>query len=175
MTGSLPPGLPAWTYANLIDLARGSGKQVLFDSSSEPLRQGLRAGPFLVKVNQIEAGELLGQSISDMAGATEAADRLHRFGPTLAVVTLGRAGAIVVSETEKLRLIPPELTPLNSVGSGDAVMAGLACAIRRGYSTEQMGTLAMAAGAANALHGGGRCTAEEIRLLQREVLCVPLP
>jgi tagatose 6-phosphate kinase len=174
ITGSLPPGLPAGTYAKLIDLARGSGKQVLFDSSSEPLRQGVRAAPFLVKVNQIEAGELLGQPISDLTGATDTADRLRRFGPTLAVVTLGQAGAVVVSEREKYRLIPPRLNPLNSVGSGDAVMAGLASGLRRGYSTEQMGTLAMGAGAANALHGGGHCTAEEIRLLQREVLCVPL-
>jgi tagatose 6-phosphate kinase len=175
ITGSLPPGLAAGTYANLIDLARRAGKRVLLDSSSEPLRQGVRAGPFLVKVNQIEAGELSGQSISDITAATEAADRVRRFGTALAVVTLGQSGAVIVSETEKYRLIPPRLTPFNSVGSGDAVMAGLASAIKRGYTTEQMGTLSMAAGAANALHGGGCCTAEEVRLLQIEVRCVPLP
>jgi tagatose 6-phosphate kinase len=175
ITGSLPPGLPTGTYANLINLARGAGRQVLFDSSSEPLRQGVHARPFLVKINQIEAGELVGESVSDVTGAAEAADRVRRFGPTLAVVTLGQAGAVVVSETERYKLIPPKLNPLNTVGSGDAVMAGLASGIRRGYPMEQMGTLAMAAGAANALHGGGRCTAEEISLLKRRVLCVPLP
>ena len=173
ITGSLPPGLPEDTYANLIHLTNRSGKQVLFDSSSGPLRQGVRAGPFLVKLNQTEAGELLGQPIADLTGAAEAAGRLRKLGPPLAVITLGYQGAVVVSEGEKFKLIPPQLNALNSVGSGDAVLAGLASGLRRGYSTKQMGTLAMAAGAANALHGGGRCTAEEINHLQPEVLCEP--
>ena len=169
LTGSLPPGLPEDTYAELISIANRSGKRVLLDASSVALRHGIRAEPFMAKVNQVEAGELLERAVADFEGAAEAVNMMIEMGAGNAMITLGAEGALLAFGGERYRLVPPFVKARNSVGSGDAVMAGIATGIRRGYSAVQLGTLAIAAGAANALHGGGHCTAEEVARLQPQV------
>jgi tagatose 6-phosphate kinase len=171
ITGSLPPGLPQETYADLISHANQAGCRTLFDSSSAALRHGLGAGPFMVKVNHEEAGEALQRAIKDFADAAQAADELIGMGPAHAMITLGARGALLAFEGVKYCLVPPLVQAVNSVGSGDAVMAGLAAGLRRGDRAEEIGALAIAAGAANALHGAGRCAIEEIRSLQPQVIC----
>ncbi len=169
LTGSLPPGLPDDTYAKLISIANRSGKRVLLDASSTALRHAIRAEPFMVKVNQVEAGELLERAVTDFESAAEAVSMMIEMGAGNAMITLGAEGAQLAFGGERCRLVPPVVKARNSVGSGDAVMAGIATGIGRGYSTVQLGTLAVAAGAANALHGGGHCTAEEIDRLRPQV------
>lgn len=171
ITGSLPPCLPVNTYADLIRVANHSGRRVLLDSSSAALHYAIRAQPLVVKVNHAEAGELLDRQVVDFISAAEAADGLIQMGATHAMITMGAQGALLAFAGVKYRLIPPPVQARNSVGSGDAVMAGLATGLRRGYSAAQMGVLAIAAGAANALHGGGHCTVEEISQIQPQVVC----
>ena len=55
ISGSLPPGMPADTYADIIRMANRRGVRVILDTDGEPLRQGLRAKPFMVKPNVHEA------------------------------------------------------------------------------------------------------------------------
>ncbi len=176
ITGSLPPGLPAATYSRLISDAHGYGRRVLLDCTFAALRPALLEKPFLVKINHAEAGELLELSIEDFADALTATHHLLERGATTAMITLGSKGAVLAGgEGVGYKFVPPaDLPARNSVGSGDAAMAGLAAGLRRGYSAEQSGVLAMAAGAANALHGFGRCTAIEISRLQQQVFCTTL-
>ncbi len=173
ITGSLPPGLPADAYAQLIHVANRQSKRVLLDSSSDALREAVSAAPFVVKVNDAEAGELLNENIGDFADAAKATDRLRELGARNALITLGARGAMFDFENVKYRFVPPKVEIQNSVGSGDAVIAGLAAGLRRGLPPQQTGALAVAAGTANALHGMGRCSAGEISEILNEVsFCV---
>lgn len=173
ITGSLPPGLPRDAYALLIHVANGQRKPVLLDSSSEALREAVPAAPFIVKVNDAEAGELLNEKVGDFADAAQATDRLRELGARNALITLGARGAIFNFENVKYRFVPPKVDIQNSVGSGDAVIAGLAAGLRRRLPPQQTGALAVAAGTANALHGMGRCSAGEISEILNEVsFCV---
>ncbi len=54
LAGSLPPGLPVTSYAQLIALARAHGVPVLLDTHGEPLSHGAAARPAIVKVNAAE-------------------------------------------------------------------------------------------------------------------------
>lgn len=162
ITGSLPPGLPVDAYAHLIRSANKQGKSVLLDSSSDALRESLCAAPFIVKINDVEAGELLGKTIERDADVAEATDKLLELGARNALITRGARGSIFNFENIKHRFTPPPIEAKNSVGSGDAALAGLASGLRRKLRPEQAGALAVAAGTANALHGFGRCSAEEI-------------
>ncbi|MBA2340834.1 MAG: 1-phosphofructokinase family hexose kinase [Pyrinomonadaceae bacterium] len=169
ITGSLPRGLPVDAYAHLIRAANKQGKSVLLDSSSDALRASLCAAPFIVKINEAEAGELLGKTVECDADVAEATDKLLELGAQNALITRGAKGAIFNFENVKYRSTPPPIEAENSVGSGDAVLAGLASGLRRKLSPEQAGALAVAAGTANALHGFGRCSAEEIDEVLRKV------
>jgi fructose-1-phosphate kinase PfkB-like protein len=123
----------------------------------------------MVKINHAEAGELLREEVGDLAGASLAARELIRMGAQQAMITLGPKGAVLASDGAVYSLEAPRVRAVNSVGSGDAVLAGLAAGFRRGLHISETATLALAAGAANALHGMGRCTAEEIYGLQPQV------
>jgi tagatose 6-phosphate kinase len=169
ITGSLPPKLSPQVYARLISLAHKMSKPVLLDTSAEPLGQALGARPFLVKVNGAEAGALLRLQINEFVDAARAARLLIESGARHAMITLGAAGAVLNFDGVEYSIRPPRVEARNSVGSGDAVMAGLATALIRGLSLEETARLAVAAGAANSLRGAGRVTAEEVSRLLKEV------
>jgi tagatose 6-phosphate kinase len=169
ITGSLPLNLPQDFYARLIHTAQERGKRVLFDCSLEPLRRGIMARPFLVKINGAEAAALLGTEINGLEEALEAARGLIRLGARHSMVTLGDAGAALNFGGAEHIMKTPCVDARNSVGSGDAVAAGLAAALMRSLEVEAMARMGLAAGAANALRGAGRCSTEEIHRLAQEV------
>jgi len=162
VNGSLPLGVPASLYGRLIEAARAAGKPALLDASGEPLAAGVKARPEVVKINGSEASQWSGLPVRDAASALAAADALVGAGARVAMVTLGAAGAGLSSGAARYWFEPPAIEAVNCVGSGDAALAGLASALRRGDPLDRAGALAVAAGTASALHGAGRCTAEEI-------------
>jgi fructose-1-phosphate kinase PfkB-like protein len=85
------------------------------------------------------------------------------------MITLGSSGAVLNFEGVEYRMKPPSIEARNSVGSGDAVMAGLGAGLMRGLAVEDIARQAVAAGAANALRGAGRCRKEDIHRLAQDV------
>jgi tagatose 6-phosphate kinase len=59
LCGSLPPGVPMDGYAEMVRLAAAAGVPTVLDTSGEPLRLGLAAGPTLAKPNATELATLL--------------------------------------------------------------------------------------------------------------------
>jgi 1-phosphofructokinase family hexose kinase len=155
ITGSLPPDLPADTYAQLIQLAHRGGRRVLLDCAGAPLRHALRERPYLVKINATETGGTNRRGCHDFAAAARAARRLCEMGADSAMVTLGEQGAVFDVAGDQFVLQAPRVAAQNSVGSGDAALAGLAAGLRRGWPPARIAALAVAAGAANA------CTARD--------------
>lgn len=165
LTGSLPPGLPADAYAELVNAARARGVPAFLDCAGPALRRTLEAGPALVKVNHEEAAPLTGEAADDAGSLAQSARLLRSLGAGRAMVTAGASGAAFATEEGVHFYQPPAIEAVNGVGSGDAAMAGLAASFVRGADSAASGALAVAAGAANALHGFGRCTAAEIQSL----------
>jgi tagatose 6-phosphate kinase len=173
ITGSLPPNLHVHTYARLIEAASAAGgKRVLLDCAGAALRLALEARPFLVKINGAEAAELLDAPVvTDFDGAARAARKLRELGAESVMLTLGAQGALFDCGDARYRFTAPSVEAINSVGSGDAALAGLAAGFSRGWTMQETGALAIAAGAANALHGAGACSKEEILELLPRVRC----
>lgn len=171
INGSLSPNLAADTYARLTTQARDAGRRVLLDCAGASLTHALGALPFLVKINAAEAAELSGAPVTDFPSAARAARTLRERGAQNAMITLGAEGAFFDFEGARYRFFAPRVRAVNSVGSGDAALAGLAAALRLGRTAAEAGALAVAAGAANALHGAGGCSAEEIAELRPRVRC----
>ncbi|WP_433614631.1 PfkB family carbohydrate kinase [Dactylosporangium sp. CA-139114] len=73
LSGSLPRGLPADAYAVLIELAHSCNVRTVLDTSGEPLRLGLAAGPDVVKPNADELAALLHASANEHASPEERA------------------------------------------------------------------------------------------------------
>lgn len=142
MSGSLPPGLPPGTYAELGALAVAAGVPVVLDTHGEALRLGAAAGPAIVKPNLSELEALAGQPLSAADGAdaravAQAARSLKAAGAQAVVVTLGEAGLWAGTDDGWWRVVPPATAAANPTGAGDAVAAGLAHGIALGQPWEE--------------------------------------
>lgn len=150
LSGSLPRGFAADTYAALVRDAARRGIPCLVDASGDALHHVLDAQPTLVKPNADEAAMLVGRPVRDLPDAVACARLLHRRGVRQAVVTLGVRGAVGFDGQRAWHAGLVVDRARNTVGSGDCFLAGLAVALRRGEELQAALRLATACGAANA-------------------------
>lgn len=139
-SGSLPPGLDDGLYASAIRRCRMEGALTLLDASGEPLRQGAAAHPFAVKINEFEARELTGKSISGPQDEYTVLQAVHRLSSIpLAAISLGGRGLIAGGEQGAWR-IQVHMNPgevRDTVGCGDALMAGFVKKLAEGKPEEE--------------------------------------
>jgi 1-phosphofructokinase len=144
LSGRLPPGLPATTYATLIKGIKEHGKQVVLDTSQEALHEGVLASPTIIKPNIDELQQLTGQSLTDDVALERAARQLLATGIHMVVISMGEQGAMFVDRTSALRAIPPRVQVKSTVGAGDAMVAGIVASQLQGLSLPECARLATA-------------------------------
>jgi 1-phosphofructokinase len=124
--GSLPPGMDAATFADLLKVCRDRGAYVAVDSSGPGLEAVRKTkGLWLVKPNREELAEIAGREVKDEAGIRAAGETLRKRIDNV-VVTLGADGAYLFSRDGAWRGRPrvEAQTIVKTVGSGDALLAG---------------------------------------------------
>jgi 1-phosphofructokinase len=124
--GSMPTGVDAGTLVRtLVDGAHGRGARVAVDSSGSGLASGLAAGADLLAPN---AGELAAisrlPSSSIEGGVFPAAAALAAAHGTELLVSLGADGALWTDGQAGVHARGPAVTPVNTAGAGDALLAG---------------------------------------------------
>ena len=151
MSGSLVQGANDGLYTELIDIARSCGARVYLDTSGEALVKGIRARPDFIKPNKTELAQLAGRDSFDRQQCLETALKLQEEGIRQVCVTLGEQGAVACIDGVVYRVHPPVVAVINSVGCGDAFVAGMVYADELGLSAEVRLRMAAAAAAANAM------------------------
>ena len=130
LTGSLPPGLPAGSYAELTGIATAAGVPTVLDAEGEPLLRGVAAGPAVVKPNLAELSGAVGRRLTGTgdagrAAVAAAAAELRQAGAQAVVVSLGASGLLAVTSDGVWQAAHPGAVAANPTGAGDAVVAGL--------------------------------------------------
>lgn len=151
ISGSIPKGVPIDIYSTLIKMIKEKGKKVILDTSNQPLKEGIKALPTMIKPNSEEIEMLLGLSISNKTELLESAVNLHKKGIELVVVSLGKDGALLVCDEGIYHGKPPKLEVVNTVGCGDSMVAAFAVGLSRGYSYKECLKYAISISAANAM------------------------
>lgn len=148
LAGSVPPGVDADELVGLLRSRAQAGDRIAVDTHGAALAAIVeRVRPAVLKVNRLEAEELLGTTGD--AAETLAVTLQGSTGGTV-VVTDGSAGAVAVDGSEGWRALPLESAGRFSVGSGDSFFAGLLVALESGARLRNALVDATAAGAANA-------------------------
>ena len=161
-SGSLPPGTPPDVYADLVRSLSDSGTRVAIDTSGPALEAVLAAGPALVKPNRDELAEATGVRLVTIADVVEAACRLRDRGARAVLASLGADGAVLVDDDGALHGQTPVVSPLSSVGAGDAMLAGF---LAGGGAGARALTQGLAWGAAAVLQpGSGMPSPDDIDL-----------
>jgi 1-phosphofructokinase family hexose kinase len=174
LSGSLPSGVPSRFYAQLVTLVQSGGVKVFLDASGEPLKLGCQAGPYLVKPNAAEAGEMTGRQVHSSADALDAAEVFLCQGVELVALSLGADGLLLASAQRAVWARPPRVRVRNPVGAGDALLAGIAWALAHELPLEEMARWGVAAGTAAAVREGIDVgTRAEITTLHEQVRIDP--
>jgi len=128
LSGSLPPGLPANTYAKLINQIKKENPkcQIVLDADGEALELGVKAKPFLVKPNEHELERLFRKKIKTMPEKIKALKQLQSQGIPFVVLSLGSKGSLALLPDKTLYLVhAPHVRVRSTLGAGDALVAGI--------------------------------------------------
>ncbi len=129
-------------------LARDRGATVILDPA--PTRDNaahLLELATIVTPNQHEARDLTGIEVTDLPSAERAAKSLRQRGIDTAIVTLAEQGVWLESATISTHVPSPQVTPVATVGAGDAFNGGLAAGLALGLDLIAAARLGSATGA----------------------------
>lgn len=163
LSGSLPPGAPADWYAQIVRALKPLGCRIAIDTSDAALTAVLDQLPDasfdLVKPNSDELAQLTGgdaaafeaaAAAGDVSSIVGAACRLQARGIANVLVSLGGAGAVLVTADGAWYSPAPETEVRSTVGAGDSTVAGFILAQVRGASAPDCLASAVAHGSAAA-------------------------
>ncbi|MBQ5312074.1 MAG: 1-phosphofructokinase family hexose kinase [Oscillospiraceae bacterium] len=119
LAGSVPGSVPDDIYEDIC--SRLSRKvRLTADASGKLLTNILRVSPWLIKHNQIEAGEICGTVIDSHEDAERCALHLRGMGAVNVIVSMGANGSVLAAEDGRVYHIAAAAgTAVNTVGSGD--------------------------------------------------------
>ena len=154
-SGSLPPGVPSDFYARVARIGKDQGAKVIIDTSGGALSQALQEGVYLIKPNVREFRELAGEDIKEESQIKAEAQRMVKSGRCeVLVISLGAAGALMVSENVARHILPPTVPIVSKVGAGDSMVAGIVLSLARGKPLTEAVLFGMAAGTAAVMTPG---------------------
>ena len=158
LSGSAPEGLDKSCFAQLIAAAQKADARALQDSYGPGLVAGMKAAPWLIKINEDELRSSFGWSAVGEKGLLQSMRRLQKRGSAIVIVTRGAKATLVRAGSSAWRLYPLKPKPglISAVGCGDAFLAGLALGIDQEESFSDSLALAAAASWDN-LNRPGSC------------------
>ncbi len=153
-SGSLPPGVPSDFYQQVAHVCNEIGAVFLLDTSGGGLKH-IESGVFLLKPSVRELRECVGRELETEDEQYAAARELIDRGCTEHVlVSLGSQGALLATRHGGQRFSPVPVPAGSGVGAGDAMVAGVAVGLTRGWPLTRAIQLGVAAGAASLLTPG---------------------
>lgn len=130
-SGSLPPGAPADLYTQLATALPEADRRLAVDTSGAALDALVGTPCALAKPNLAELANVIGRRPRTVGEVIEVAEILRRGGWRSVLVSMGRVGAVLVAD-DVCYGVAPATEVRNTVGAGDALLAGFLSAGGRG-------------------------------------------
>ena len=151
LSGSVPKNISKDIYREICKKLSEKGITFVVDSTQELLMSVLEYNPFLIKPNKEELEETLNCKISTKEDIVNAAKELKKLGAQNILVSLGKDGALLLTKDDKvLYSKAPEGEIVNTVGSGDSMVAGFLAGYYKTKDYEYALKTGVAAGSASA-------------------------
>lgn len=167
LAGSIPASLPKNVYEKIAEKIQNKNIRLVVDATGELLLKVLKYKPFLIKPNKQELEEVAKMELKTEKDIILAATDLKNMGAENVLVSLGEDGALLVADDGKVyKKAAFKVNAVNTVGSGDSMIAGFLAGLDKGY--EYALKLGAAAGAATATLSG-LATKEKIEEILSQV------
>ena len=168
--GSIPKGISAANYKELIEETMASGVPCIVDASGSLLASCIDVLPTMIKPNTDEIGQLLGRKVSSEDEIIKAAQELYKRGIKIVVISLGAQGALMVSDEGTFRATPPKIEVINPVGAGDTLVGAFAVALAQKKPISECLVFALSCATASCLSAGtGRFDQGVAAKIQKQV------
>lgn len=170
-SGSLPPGVPEDVYAQLGRMAKRKGAKCIVDTSGRPLQLAIEAGLFLVKPNLGELAAYAGKTyLSTEEAEAIARDMILHSHCEVAVVSMGPAGALLVTIDNTTVIPSPQVERRSTVGAGDSMVAGIVFTLAQGRGLTDSVRYGVACGTAATMNPGTElCRKEDVEMIYKRI------
>lgn len=149
--------IPLETVLHAARLGRQNGLRVILNPA--PARRfpaSLLADVDLLVPNESELALLTERAVTDVRSAEAAAKTLLTQGARTVIVTLGKEGALLVTEKQTNHFPAFPVQVVDTTAAGDAFIGGLAAALLKGASLEEAVRYGNACGALAAIKFGAQ-------------------
>ena len=159
--GSRAPGFSPGLYPAMVRLAADADTRTVLDVRGEDLLGCIPFRPTVVKINVSEFSHTFDPdcALPEDVRPDSIPDRLYERMVSLrsehgveVVLTNGGNPVLFVRDGQVRSLTPEPVAPVNAIGSGDAVTAGLAAGLHRGAPLEEAVLLGMECARKNVQH-----------------------
>jgi 1-phosphofructokinase len=170
LTGTDPAGLvPTGFYTRIARDLSSNGRAVIGDLTGAELDAAVSGGLLLLKVSA-ESLAAEGRATADEDSIVSWMRVVSGAGARHVIVTRGAAPALALLDGELVAAAPPQTTPNDESGAGDAMMAAVATALSARRSLVDALRHGVAAGAMNVTRSGlGTGRPEAIELIAEHV------
>lgn len=169
LAGSIPKCLPDSVYSDILDRLKGKGILFVVDAAKDLLLNVLRYGPFLIKPNSHELGEIFGVKLHTREEALPYAKKLQEKGAKNVLVSMSGQGAVLVDETGNVHALDaPKGTRVNAVGAGDSMVAGFLAGWTETKDYDHAFRMGLSAGSASAF-SENLATKEEVKAVYKDI------
>ena len=153
LSGSVPKTMGNEIYKDIIKKIP-KGVKVILDTRDEPFKFSLEAGVYLTKPNKNELSEFFEKELKTIEEIMEAGEKLRTMGSENVIVSMGKDGSMLITESGVYLGNAPVGKLVSSVGAGDSMVAGIIYGITGGNSIEDSYKYGIASGSATAFSEG---------------------
>ena len=175
-SGSLPPGVPTDIFGRIASIAKNINAKLIIDTSGQALKKAVEVGVYLLKPNLAELSSLVGiEEVHHEKVYDIAKDIISRKCCMGVMVSLGPAGAMLITKDEVFHAIPPVVKRLSTVGAGDSMLAGVVLSLSKEKTLKEALQYGVACGTAATLNPGTElCKLEDVERLYK-IISLPGP
>jgi len=169
-SGSAPKGVAADAYERMITCVKKKGAKTVLESDGALFHNGLKACPDIIKPNLYELEQYFGESAADDKVMLQMGKKLLKQGVGMVVISLGRNGAVFMTDAITYGVPAVDAEVNSTVGAGDALVGGLIYGIHEKKSLEDCIKLAIATSTGSVMTQGTKPpTAGVVRVLEERV------
>lgn len=151
LSGSIPSSIDKGFYAEIMKRIYSKNVMIAVDTTGEALKKTLEYSPKLIKPNIRELEDLFNTEIRERDEIEKYTKKLQEMGAKNIIISMGGDGAYYLSEQgDSLFLQAPKGKVIDTVGSGDSMVAGFIYAIKHGYSFVEAFKFSVSCGSATA-------------------------
>jgi tagatose 6-phosphate kinase len=171
LSGSSPSPATHELFSDLIALARARKVPVLLDTYGPALDAVWGFWPDVIQLNRREAAAHLRKPQPSDDEVFALLERWGLRGVRYGIVTDGAGPALVLALGRHFRALPPSIEPVNPIGSGDCLLAGMTDGLLAGLEPEPLLRHGLACAVANALvWDAGAIDKEEVRRQEDSII-----